>query len=96
MTSLGEALRTAISRGAVADELAHYPLWTEWAGIVGDVIARHARPQRLRGTVLVVSVDGPDWLHELRFLRADLLARINARLGRRVVRDLYLVLAGER
>jgi hypothetical protein len=41
-------------------------------------------------------VDGPDWIHELRFLAEDLCARMNARLGRTVVRELYFVLAGER
>jgi len=96
MSSIGDALRTAISRTPIADELAHYPLWTEWAAIVGDPIARHARPQRLRGDVLVVVVDGPDWIHELRFRADELRERLNARLGRPVVRDLYFVLAGER
>lgn len=96
MSSIGDALRAAISRSAVADELANYPLWTDWEAIVGAPIARHARPQRLRGDVLVVTVDGPDWIHELRFLAEDLRARMNARLGRTVVRDLYFVLAGER
>jgi len=96
MSSIGDALRAAISRSSIADELANYPLWTEWAAIVGDPIARHARPQRLRGNVLVVAVDGPDWIHELRFLADDLRARLNARLGRPVISDLYFVLASER
>jgi predicted nucleic acid-binding Zn ribbon protein len=96
MSSIGDALRTAISRSPVADELGSYPLWTDWAAIVGAPIARHARPRRLRGNVLVVAVDGPDWIHELRFLADDLRARMNARLGRPVIRELYFVLAGDR
>lgn len=96
MSSMADALRAAISRSMVADELAHYPLWTDWAAIVGDTIARHARPLRLRSGVLVVSVDGPDWIHELRYLAADLRARMNEHLGRPVIRDLYFVLAPER
>jgi len=96
MSSLGDALRTAIARSGAASELESYPIWTEWRGLVGDTIAAHARPQRLRGQVLVIAADGPDWIHELRFLKADLIARLNERLGRPVVRDLYFVLARER
>jgi len=96
MASIGDALQTAIARSSIANELTNYPLWTEWAAIVGDTIARHARPQRLRGDVLVIVVDGADWIHELRFLAEELRGRMNARLGRAVVRDLYFVLAGER
>jgi predicted nucleic acid-binding Zn ribbon protein len=96
MSSIGDALRTAIARSALADELTSYPIWTDWRAIVGEPIARHARPQRLRAGVLVIAVDGPDWMHELRFLAEELRGRMNARLGRPVIRDLYLVLAPER
>ena len=96
MSSLGDALKAAIARSGVAEELEKYPIWTEWAALVGETIAAHARPLRLRGTVLVVAADGPDWIHELRFLKRDLLARLNERLGRPAIRDLYFVLARER
>lgn len=92
---MADALRAAIARSTVAGELGSYPIWCEWEAIVGQPIARHTRPMRLRGDVLVVAVDGPDWIHELRFLADDLCARLNARLGRSAVRELYFVLAGE-
>ena len=95
LSSIREALESALARLSIADELTHYPIWSEWDAIVGEAIARHARPRRLRGGVLVVAVDGPDWMHELRFLKDDLLAKLNGRLGRPVVRDVYLVLEGE-
>jgi hypothetical protein len=44
---------------------------------------------------LVVDVDGPEWMHQLRYLKRDLCQRLNERLGKRVVRDLFLVLAHE-
>ena len=44
-----------------------------------------------RGTVLVVAVDDPSWATQLRWLEADLVARICAELGAGVVTGLDLV-----
>jgi predicted nucleic acid-binding Zn ribbon protein len=94
VTTLGEALRAAFARLPASSELASFPIWTEWSDVVGPTIARHARPRRLRRGVLLVEVDGTEWMHELQYLKGDLRTRLNARLGRAAVRDLFLVLAG--
>jgi Dna[CI] antecedent, DciA len=94
LTRLGEALRAALSRLPAGPELASFPIWTEWADVVGVTIARHARPRRLRRGVLLVEVDGAEWMHELQYLKADLRTRLNERLGRSAVREIFLALAG--
>ena len=82
LTTLGDALRAALSRLPSGSELASFPIWTEWADVVGAAIARHARPRRLRRGVLVVEVEGAEWMHELQYLKQDLRVRLNERLGR--------------
>jgi predicted nucleic acid-binding Zn ribbon protein len=93
---LGEVLRAALARLPIARQLADHALWAEWDEVVGPTLARHARPERLRRGVLFVAVDSPEWMQELQFLKHDLRERLNARLGRAVVRDLFVVLAHER
>ena len=51
------------------------------------------RPAQLRRGVLVVTLDGPEWMQELQYMKRDLCAKLNARLGSQVIRDVYLVLA---
>lgn len=92
-TRLGDVLRTALARLPEAQELSSFPVWSEWGALVGPLIARHASPRRLRRGVLVVEVDGPEWLHELRYLEGELRQRLNERLGRAAVRELLFVLA---
>ena len=94
LTTLGEALRAALSRLPAGGELASFPIWTEWADVVGATIARHARPRRIRRGVLLVEVDGAEWMQELQYLKVDLRARLNQRLGRQAVREIFLALAG--
>lgn len=89
--SVGDALQAALARLPIAD-LADYAVWSDWDRIVGPLLAKHAQPMRLRRGVLAVSVDSGEWMHELHFLKHDIKDRLNARLGRAAVRDIYLVL----
>jgi predicted nucleic acid-binding Zn ribbon protein len=52
-----------------------------WEGLVGPDIAGHARPVSLRDGVLVLAVDHPAWAAQLRFMTAELLARIEEMTG---------------
>lgn len=47
-----------------------------WSELVGEQIALHARPVKLDGGRLLVEVDEPGWATQLRFLEADLVARL--------------------
>jgi predicted nucleic acid-binding Zn ribbon protein len=89
---LGEVLHAALARLPCASQLADYALWTHWEATVGPTLARHAHPQRLRRGVLSVVVDSPEWMQEVQFFKHDLRERLNARLGRTVVREVFIVL----
>ena len=52
-----------------------------WNEIVGDVVAAHVQPVKLDGTRLVVEVDEPAWATQLKFLEADLRARLQTTIG---------------
>ncbi len=54
----------------------------DWAPLVGDQVAAHTRPGRMRNRELVVYVDSPVWLHELsRYGVSRMRANIQERLG---------------
>jgi predicted nucleic acid-binding Zn ribbon protein len=93
---VADALRAALSRLPIAQRIADHALWAEWEAVVGPTLARHARPERLRHGVLLVEVDSAEWMQELQFLKHELRDRLNARLGRRAVREVFLALAGGR
>lgn len=52
-----------------------------WTEIVGDVVAAHVQPVKLDGSRLVVEVDEPAWATQLKFLEADLRARLLSTIG---------------
>jgi predicted nucleic acid-binding Zn ribbon protein len=53
-------------------------VFARWDEAVGAEVAAHAQPAALRDGCLVVTVDHPTWATQLRFLEADLLAKLAA------------------
>ena len=67
-----------------------------WDAEVGAQVARHCRPRRLDEGRLLVEVDDPTWATQLRFLNAEIIDRINGRLGAGTVGSIDVRVAGAR
>lgn len=63
-------------------------VWHLWGSVVGNVVAEHTRPAAFKGRLLLVNAESSSWIHELQFLKAELIARLNAALGRDLVADI--------
>jgi predicted nucleic acid-binding Zn ribbon protein len=63
-------------------------VWRLWDEAVGQTIAQNARPAAFKGKLLIVHVNSPVWIHQLQFLKSDLISRLNAALGRPLIEDL--------
>jgi predicted nucleic acid-binding Zn ribbon protein len=68
-------------------------VFSHWEEVVGPDIAAHASPRSLRDGVLVVVADQPAWAAQLRYLTADLLARIEAETSSPDVREIHIRVA---
>ncbi len=87
-THIGVALRNALSgyrRGPDKELAGIFDLWTD---AVGETIAGNAQPAAFKGRMLVVHVNSSAWLHQLRFLKADIIEKVNAALGKPLVDDI--------
>jgi len=62
-----------------------------WPEVVGESLARRTRATSFRDGTLWVEVEGSAWLHELGFLKRELVRRLNQRLESRQVRDLHFI-----
>jgi hypothetical protein len=63
-------------------------VWQIWDGIVGDVIAQNAKPAAFKGRVLLVHVSSSTWVHQLQFLKQDMISKLNGALGKALIEDL--------
>ena len=48
-----------------------------WEKAVGPPISDNAKPFAVKGSLLLVHVSSSAWLHQLRFLKAELIEKIN-------------------
>ncbi len=64
---------------------------SEWAEVVGPRLARRTRAVAFHEGVLQIEVEGSPWMHELGFLKRDLVSKVNRHLGSRLVKDVRFV-----
>ena len=63
-----------------AARLWEYRLQKQWKGLVGEVVAAHTWPTRIKFRKLHVAVDNSVWLHQLRYLKATLMENIQTQM----------------
>jgi len=89
--SLSGVLPRVLKQLGLEDGLLGWRAVREWEQAVGPRVARHTRAVSFRDGVLQVEVEGSAWMHELGFLKPDLMRKVNRHLGGRLVRNVRFV-----
>lgn len=63
---------------------------TAWDHVAGGMIAKHTRSIKLRSGRLYIAVDSAPLKQELSYRKEELVARLNDRMGRKVVDQIVL------
>jgi predicted nucleic acid-binding Zn ribbon protein len=63
-------------------------VWQLWDETVGQAIADNARPAAFKGRLLIVHVNSSTWIHQLQFLKNDLISKLNEALGKPLVEEI--------
>jgi hypothetical protein len=69
---------------------AHGDLEAHWAEVMGDDVAAHAHLVSVRDGVLTVTVDGPIWATQMRYLETAVVERAASVVGPGVVTALHV------
>lgn len=82
-----------IPKLGLANSVREADILSAWAGVVGDFIAAHSRPERLTGGVLSVKVLQSSVRYELdRTWKPKILENLRARFGEKTVREIRFTL----
>jgi len=65
-----------------------------WPTIVGERIAARSWPVAIRNKELLVAVANPSWLHQLSFLRDEIVDKVNGVAKRELIDSVHLELSG--
>ena len=90
--SLKQVLESVLKERKFTSNIDAYKVFSFWDEIAGPVVANHSRPVRLNGDILYVEVDDPIWLSQLRYMKRDILQKIDKRTKPGTFKDLKLFL----
>lgn len=92
----GDVLKNVLVKRGLDEAVRRHSALLEWEEIVGSRIAEKACLKELKGKTLFVEVDGSAWIHELSFLRKDIVRKLNERAaGEEVVERIIFTPKGE-
>ena len=63
-------------------------VWQIWDDTVGAAIAANAQPAAFKGDLLLVHVTNSTWIHQLQFLKHDIISKLNAALGKPMITEI--------
>jgi len=75
----------------IAGRIREYDAVVKWNDVVGEQIARVTEAVKIERGVLVVRVKNGPWRNELSLLKNDVIEKMNASLGEKLVKDIRFV-----
>jgi hypothetical protein len=86
---LGEILRNILTKRNIPHTSTDRRLLDIWGRSVGPQIAAQTHPETLKRGILFIRVSAPVWLHQLQFMKEEILCKINELSGKDEVRSLF-------
>lgn len=88
LESIGSVIAKVLGKCQGPADMELTRIWELWENIVGSAVALNAQPSAFKGKLLLVEVVSSVWLQELRFVKADIIAKVNDAFGKDVVDDI--------
>lgn len=86
--SLGDALALLVKSLGIEKQVEQYKIFDLWNDVVGEQVAKVARPERIHNGVLIVTVSNAPWRSELTFRKKEILEKIQATTQSKSITDI--------
>ncbi len=91
-TILNQILERVLRAQDFKGDIQAYRVFSEWPAIMGQKLAEHTRPARMAESRLYVEVDDHVWLAQLKYMKADMLRKIDRAIKPGLFNDLKFFL----
>ena len=89
-TTIGNIINDLCRSWGIERRLKEYNAISQWSNIVGERIAKEARPLSLKRGKLFLYVEKAAWRNELTFMKKDIIQKMNRAIGTPLVRDIII------
>jgi len=86
---LGQVLQKILKKRRVPVDMEEKRLLSLWNRAVGPQIAAQTRPRYIKGKTLFVDVTTSVWMHQLHFLKADIIRQCNSLAQKAAIRNIF-------
>ena len=91
-TPLKKVLESVMRGHDLSGDIEAYRVFSQWSQIVGEKLAAHTRPVRVSRDVLYIEVDDHLWLAQLKYMKTDMLKRLDRAIKPGLFKDLKVFL----
>ena len=91
-TAVSEVLEKIFGKSGHTKKYKEAQLVHLWEKVVGEKLATHTYPQRVENECLICIVDNSAWLHEVQFMKQDIVKKINEVMKKRLVKNIFFKL----
>jgi predicted nucleic acid-binding Zn ribbon protein len=92
LEGVGDILAKMKQTTELGKHLEHAEIWEHWPEIVGETVAKHARPKSIKDLQLRIEADSAVWMHKINYRKWQILKKINRLARKELVSDIYIVL----
>jgi len=85
---IGSVIRDMLNNHRLETDTSLVRVWDIWEQAVGEVVAANTRPAAFKGNLLIVNATSSSWLQQLRFLKPEIIHKINHLIGGVPVKDI--------
>jgi len=86
---IGEILRKVLKKRNIPHTATDRRLLDLWSRAVGPQIAARTLPETVKRGTLYVRVSSSVWLHQLQFLKEEILGKVNELSGKEEIRSIF-------
>jgi predicted nucleic acid-binding Zn ribbon protein len=73
-------------------DLEEVKIFSAWSQIAGEKMAAHTRPTNISNRILYVEVDDPLWLSQLKYMKQEIVDKINIKIKTDLFKDVRFFL----
>ena len=95
LEGVGDILAKMKKTTELGKHLEHAEIWEHWPEIVGETVAKHARPRGIKDRELRIEADSAVWMHKINYRKWQILKKINRMAQKELVSDIYIVLLAD-
>ncbi|MHB1001034.1 MAG: DUF721 domain-containing protein [Armatimonadota bacterium] len=86
--TLGSLLSNMLHNSDIDRKLKEHTCLLVWDEVVGEQVSGAAQPDKVIDGMLFVMTKSPVWANELQFYKADMISKLNSRVGGTVIKDI--------